>query len=193
MISDSECQALKFHLGFGSIGADAEPYVDFVALFEQVIAPSLTTAPETSSASAIVPGVALVTPVRMTSIVPYARLIVDVGDDSETVVVQSTTATTYSARYQRAHPAGTPIAVDSGTARLRYLLHRADQAWAGLQDPSVGATAGLGSVDKNDVVWQPHGAVIRDRLLLYRAIQAQLGSLVRVTPRNANVTAVSVY
>jgi len=129
----------------------------------------------------------------MTGIVGWAKLVVNVGDDSEIVTVQSVTASTFSARFQRAHAAGIVCAVWSGHARLRHLLHRADQAWAALQDPSVGATAGLKSVDKGDVVWESSAAVLRDRQRHYRALVAELSSLVRITARGSGGQLVSVY
>lgn len=192
-ISESETASLKFHLGYGSIGVDAEPYVDFYALFEQTIAPNLTGGAETSIASAIIAGVAIVTPASMTGIVSHARLVVDAGTDVEAVTVKSVTASTFTARFTRPHAAGCPVAVMGGVARLRMLLQQADTAFEALQDPS-GATAGLSSVDKGDVVFQPRGAVLRDRLRHYQSIQSQLGSLCRVTPRNSSSGSVlSVY
>lgn len=183
-LSSSEVDSLRHHLQYGNISSDAEPHTPdgFQALFEQVIAPNLTTGAETASASAITQGLAIVTPVSMVGVVPRATLIVDVGDDAEIASVKGTTGATFSARFQASHPAGCPIAVMSGTARLRMLLHRADGAWTAIQDPSVGATAGLQSVDKGDVVWQPGGRVVKDRLAHYRSIVDQISSLVRVSP-----------
>lgn len=191
-ITDSEAESLRHHLQWGNVEASPytpDGYQDLIAL----VVANLTTAPETNSVSAIVAGVTIVTPAAMTGIVPYAKLLVNVGDDSELVTVAGVTASTFSARFQRAHAAGVPIAVWSGTARLRQLLHRADQAWAALQAPEIGATAGLQSVDKGDVVWQQRGAVLRDRERHYRAIVAELSSLVRVTARKSGAQTISVY
>lgn len=184
-ISTAECESLRHHLQYGNIDSEAYPYTPdgFQALFEQVIAPNLTTGAETTSASSIVAGLAVITPASMTDIVPRAQLVIDVGDDAEIVVVGAVTISTFSARFRQAHAAGTPIAVMSGTARLRMLLHAADKAWSALQDASVGATSGLKQVDRGDVEWQPGGRVIKDRQAHYRAIVDQIGSLVRVTPR----------
>lgn len=179
-ITDYERESLRQHLGYGSI-IDATPYTPdgFQPIFDLIQA-HLTTGPETSCASAIIKGIAIVTPASMTGIVPRAQLVVDVGDDCEIVTVAAVTTSTFSARFALAHAAGCQLAVQSGTARLRMLLHRADQAQQALNDPSVGATSGLASVDKNDVVWQERGAVLRDRKAHYRAIQQQVSTLVRV-------------
>ena len=62
------------------------------------------------------------------------------------------------------------------------LLHRAEQTWQAMQDPSVGATAGLKQVDKGDVEWFQGFQVLKDRLSHYKAIVSQISSLVRVLP-----------
>ena len=130
----------------------------------------------------------------MTGIVARAQLVIDVADDTEVVSVRSVTPTSFAARFKLAHATNTPIAVMSGTARLRMLLHRADQSWAALQDPSVGATSGLASVDKGDVVWQPNFRVLTDRQKHYRAIVAQISTLVRVPVRETSgAQTISVY
>jgi hypothetical protein len=77
----------------------------------------------------------------------------------------------------------------SGLARLRYLLHRADQAWQAMQDTAIGATAGLKQVDRGDVEWFGSFQVLKDRLDHYRAIVNQISSLVRVQPAWAETTA----
>jgi hypothetical protein len=194
-ITASEIDSLKFHTGHGSISVDAEPYISYHALFEQIIAPNLTTAPESSSIGGISAGLTNVTPVSMTGIQSYTRLVVDIGADVECVTVQSVTASTFTARFQRAHAAGAPIAIMSGTARLRMLLHQADTALEAISDSSVGAAAGLASVDKGDVSWFDRFAVLRDRKAHYHAIVAELASLVRVVQRNSSSGAqtVAVY
>jgi hypothetical protein len=193
-ITTSEQESLRHHLQYGNISISAEPYTpDGYQNLIELLCANITTAPETTLASVVVPGVCIVTPASMTGIVAYAKLVVNVGEDSEIVTASSVTASTFSARFTRAHAAGTVLVIWSGTARLRHLLHRADQAWAALQSPEVGATAGLKSVDKADVVWDTSAAVLRDRQRHYRAIVAELSSLVRVATRNSGAQLVSVY
>jgi hypothetical protein len=198
-LSTSEVESLRFHLGFGNISVDAYPYTadGFQALFEQVIAPNLTGSTETTATTAITAGTsATVTPASMTGIVPYAKLVVDVGDDVELVVVRTVTATTFSAKFTKAHPAaGYPIALMGGHARLRMLLNQADVAWQAMQDASIGATAGLKQVDKGDVEWFPSFQVLKDRTKHYHSIIDQIGMLVRVTPLHtgAGSQTISIY
>jgi hypothetical protein len=182
MITEHEIETLRQHLGYGALGLDAAPYSTdgFCGLFHDIIGPNLTTGAETQAAFAIAAGRSAVTPDSMTDIVTGARLVIDVADDSEIVTVRSATPTTFTATFTKAHPVNTPICLLSGVARLRLTLHRADQAWQAMQDPSIGATAGLQSVDRGDVVWFAGFRVLSDRLRHYQAIQSELSSLVRV-------------
>lgn len=182
---DSEVESLRFHLGYGNIDVGAYPYTPdgFKELFRDVVAPNLTGDTETTVSGSVAAGaVASVTPASMTGIAAYARLVVDVGDDAEIVTVRSVTVTAFSARFAKAHNGSWPVALLGGQARLRLLLGQADTAWQAMQDPSVGSTAGLKQVDKGDVEWFQGFQVLKDRLSHYRAIVAQISSLVRVPP-----------
>ena len=183
-LSDSEIESLRYHLGYGNIGLGVSMYTPdgFKLLFDDIIAPYLTGDTETTATTAITAGSSVtVTPVSMTDIVPYAKLVVDVGDDVELVMVRSVSVSAFTAKFAKAHPAsGYPVALMGGHARLRLLLNQADVAWQSMQDASVGATAGLQSVDKNDVVWFGGFQVLKDRLKHYYAIIDQISSLVRV-------------
>jgi len=185
-LSDSEIESLRYHLGYGNIGLGVSMYTPdgFKELFDQIISPYLTGDTETTATTAITAGASVtVTPASMTGIVPYAKLVVDVGDDVELVMVRSVGVTTFTAKFAKAHPAsGYPIALMGGHARLRLLLNQADNAWQAMQDPSVGATAGLKQVDKGDVEWFGGFQVMKDRLRHYQEIVGQIASLVRVEP-----------
>lgn len=183
-LSDSEIGALRFHLGYGSINVGAYPYTPdgFVEVFRDVIAPNLTAGAETSATTAVSAGsIVVVTPLAMTSIVAYASLIVDTGEESETVMVKSVTGSTFTAAFAKAHAtSGYPISVDCGKARLRLLLWSADKAWQTVQSSKITRTAGLKSVGMGEVEWFEGGVVLRDTLSHYRAIQSAISSLVRV-------------
>lgn len=186
-ITDTEVESIRFHLGYGNIGLGAEPYTSdgYLTLIKDVLIPNLSTAPATSSASPITAGNATVTPVAMTGIVANARLVVDVGSEVEIVAVRSVTISAFTALFTKSHFAGVPLAVLSGEARVRMLLNQADTAWQAMQDPSIGATAGLKQVDKGDVEWFQGFQVLKDRLAHYQAIVMQLASLLGVAAVNS--------
>lgn len=184
-LSSAEVESLRFVLGYGNIDVGAYPYTPdgFKELFDQVIAPNLTGDTETTASATITAGAtATVTPVSMTEIVPHARLIVDVADLAEIVTVRAVTGSTFTALFANAHTGTYPVAIWAGHARLRYLLHRADQAWIGLQDSSVGDVAGIKQVDKGDIEWFEGFRVLKDRVEHYKTIVWHISSLVRVQP-----------
>ncbi len=186
-VTDAEKESLRFHLGYGNIDYGAYPYTPdgFKELFEQVIQPNLTGSTDTSATTVVTAGATVtVTPVSMTDIVARARLVVDVGDDAEIVVVKSVTLTTFTAAFQKAHPAsGYPVSLLGGQARLRMMLHQADKAWEALQNGEIGDTAGLKKVD--EVEFYQGRWVEKGKLAQYEIIVSQLSSLVRVQPVRA--------
>lgn len=189
-LSTAEIESLRYHLGYGNVGIEALPYTDdgWWSIFDSVVSPYLGTGTETSSTTAITAGGTVeVTPAAMAGITAYAKLVVDVAEQAEVVTVKAVTASTFTAYFSKAHTAGGyPIATMSGIARLRMLLHDADIALAGITDISVAATAGLKSVDKEDVVWFEGRRVLGERVSHYRSIVATISSLVRVPSRQCS-------
>jgi hypothetical protein len=181
-LTSSEVEALRFHLRYGNVDVGAYPYTPdgFKELFNQVVAPNLTTEAETTATTDITPGTVVVTPTSMIGIAVNVRLVVDVGDEAEVVVAKSATATTFSATFKLAHAGGYPIAVESGVARLRLLLHSAGKAWDKLKSSSITQSAGLKGLGKGQIEWFQGGQVLRDTANHYRAIVAEISSLVRV-------------
>lgn len=184
VLSEAEIQSLRRHLSYGNVAVGAYPYTPdgFYEVFHNVIAPNLETGAETTATTAIAAAsTTAVTPVAMTAIAVNTRLVVDVGDEAEIVVVKSVTATTFTAKFAVAHPAsGYPIAVQSGLAELRMLLHSADKIRRTLGGSSITGSAGLQSIDKGDVVWFAPGAALASTREQYAEIVTQISELIRV-------------
>src|SRR5690606_33031368 len=101
--------------------------------------------------------------------------------EAEVVVVKAATATTFTAKFIIAHAAtGYPVAIYSGLARLRYLLHQANKAFTTLTGNTITKSAGLKSVGRGAVEWYGNGAQFQAIQQHYRGIVLQLSSLVRV-------------
>lgn len=188
-LTAQEIEHLRFHLGYGNLAVGAYPWTPdgFFEIFTNVIGPYLTTAAETTAPTPINcsagPAIVVVTPASMTGIALNVRLVVDVGDEAEVVVVKAATATTFTARFTLSHSsAGYPVAVESGVARLRMLLHRADRVHEAMLGSQVGAVAGIQSVDKGEVVWFGPTSVLKATFDQYAAIVGQISRLVRVQP-----------
>jgi hypothetical protein len=189
VLTPEEIENLRFHLGYGNLQVGAYPWTPdgFFELFTNVIALYLSAGPETNATTAVDasagPVIVTVTPTAMTGIGANVRLVIDNGDDVETVVVKSVTATTFTAKFALSHDvSGYPIAVETGVTRLRELLHAADRVYKALLSPALTAIAGLQSVDKGEVVWFHGQAVQRAILAQYQEIIIQLSRLTRVEP-----------
>lgn len=184
VLTDAEIEELRWHLGWGNISVGGYPHTPdgYFEAIRDVVAEYLTTEAETSATTAITANTTtVVTPVSMTDIAANVRLLVDVGDEAEVVTVKATTATTFTAKFAIAHAAtGYPVAVYSGLARLRFLLHQANKAFTTLTGSEITNAAGLKSVGRGAVEWYGNGAKFTALTQHYRGIVMQLSSLVRV-------------
>lgn len=197
-MTDSEIEELRLHLQYGNISVGAYPLSSggFYELFYDVVSPYLSTGTETSATTAVsASSTATITPLSMTDIVVYGRLIVDVGDEAEIVTVKAITATTFVAAFLKAHAAtGYPIATNSGLARLRMLLHDANKAFASMTGTTVTSSAGLKSVGRGAVEWYGQGAVFESVRQQYIGIVQQISALVQVPMvGNGRVTRMEMY
>ncbi len=181
---DSEIELCRFHLGYGNLLAGSVPYTDdgFRDLFYHVAQPNISEFEETTVALAVAVGVVAVTPASMTGIVPHARMVTDLGEDAETIVVRSVTATTFTARFAGAHAAEMPIAVQSGLTHLRELLHALDKEYKPLLNGTIMQSAGLKQIGRGAVEWFGAGSVLEVRSRGYRSLVARLSGLLRIEP-----------
>jgi ketopantoate hydroxymethyltransferase len=184
-LSTADQQSLRYHLGYGNLDVAApNAYTGdgFYELFRDVVAPYLMGEAETTGATAIVAGTSqAVTPASMTGILVGSRLMIDVADDAEIVVVRSKTSLTFTAKFAKAHPnTGYLVAVESGLTRLRALLQAADTAHASAVSASITTTAGLKSVGRGAVEWFGTGAVLSAVEAHYVSIVQRISSLVHV-------------
>jgi hypothetical protein len=202
VLTTAEVENLRFHLGYGNLQVGAYPWTPdgFMELFTNVIALYLSTGAETSATTVVDasagPVIVVVTPLDMTGIAPNVRLLVDNGDDTEFVIVKTASSTTFTARFALSHGAGYPVAVETGTSRLRYLLHQADRVHAALMSPTITATAGLKQLDKGEVEWFGPTAVLKSVWTQYQTIVGQISRLVRVAPvgqQQGPTTALEAY
>jgi hypothetical protein len=117
----------------------------------------------------------------MTGITPYSSLVIDTGDQAETVMVRSVGVATFSAYFAKAHTGTYPIATMCGVARLRMLLWDADAAWRALNSQSVGSSVGLKKVD--EIEFFGGESQLEGRSEHYRAIVQSIAFLVQVKPK----------
>jgi hypothetical protein len=188
-VNDDEVESLRFHLGYGQVGTGAYPYTPdgFHELFHQVIQPNLTTGAATTASTSATAGVSSVTVASLTDIAAQTRLVVDVGDAVEVVVVRSTSGSAFTATFAADHAAPFPVAVMSGEARLRLLLHRADATWQAMQAGDISDTAGIKRIE-GDLEYFANAELLKVRQKSYRRVVEELSRLVRVAPADCGPT-----
>ena len=182
-LSTAEVESLRFHLGYGNMSVSGHPYTSdgFYEIFTQIISPNLSTSTETTSTTSVsAAGITTITLGSVTLITPYTRLIVDVGDAAETVVVRAVSGSTITATFAKAHTQPYPVAVLSGVSRLRQLLHSADTAWATLQSADITGSAGIKQLGQGEIEWFAPSAVYLSVLRHYTGICEEISKLVCV-------------
>lgn len=186
---DAEIQSLRFHLGYGNVSTGAYPYVSdgWHEVFESVISPNLQDGAETTSATAVTAGsTTTITVASGTDLVSNARLVIDVGDNAEIVVARNVSGVSVTAYFVNAHTGTYPVALMSGIARLRMMLHAADKAWTHLQSSGLSTGAGVKKVDEVEFFDPRSGgksAQLAGARAHYESIVGDISSLVRVEPR----------
>jgi len=187
---DSEISRIKWHLGFTVVGIGAEPRIDYVALFDQVIQPYVGTNATTTSST---PVAAATTPVPVTLTLASAtnfhasdKVVVDVDSRQERVTVQSVSGSTISVILTKAHSGTYPVSVEGPDTIVRDILQRCDDAWTAYANALT--SAGLQSLGQNEIVWfQEKGSsgrlgALRSTLSRWRG---ELGSVLGISPRNS--------
>jgi hypothetical protein len=122
----SELERCKAELGYSLIGV-GQPYLGGVtAIFEQVVAPYLSSGATTTSSSAVTPATppvpANITIALATGFASGARIVVDVDARQETVTIQALSGTTVTALFTKIHSGSYPVTVEGGESLVREKL-----------------------------------------------------------------------
>jgi len=125
---DSEIARIKAELGYNVLSNGAAPWVDTVAIFEQVIQPNLsggaTTTSTTSVESAAVPEPVSITLSSATGFSAGARIVIDVDDRQEIATVRSMSGSAVTVLIQKAHSGTYPVTVEGPETVVREILTR---------------------------------------------------------------------
>lgn len=152
----SEVQRLRYELGFNVLSVGAEPYIGVSQLFEQVIAPYLTSGAVTTSntpvTAASAPTPVTLTLASITGVASGAVVIVDVDSLQERATIRNLSGSTIDVLLQKAHSGTYPVTVEGGESIIRAILTKL-QVIAGLGDQDsaldeVLAVAGVKKVDE---------------------------------------------
>ena len=147
----SEVVRLKYELGVNLLGVGAEPYVGFLALFDEVVQPYLLTGASTTSTTAVsaatTPTPSTLTLVDATGFAAGDTVVVDVDSRQEIATVQSVAGSVLTVLLSKLHSGTYPVTVEGGESIVRELLAQlrrvsASQASAGI------VAAGVERVDE---------------------------------------------
>lgn len=179
---DSEVQRIKYELGFPVMSIGAEPRIDHVALFDQVIKPYIEAGAATTAATAVTaattPTPVALTLTSATGFTVGAVVIVDVDSRQERATIQTLSGTSMTVQLSNAHSGTYPVTVEGGESMVRDLLGRLRSI-----DDSIAearSSAGLKSVGRGAVEWYEAGSVLTSLKRIQMDHRDELASMLGV-------------
>lgn len=128
--TQSELYRIKYECGYNLVELGALPYVEYIALFDQVILPWTNAGADTTSSTVVAqpsaPTLTTITLASATGFHAFDRVFIDVDSAQELVTVASVSSSTISAILSKAHTGTYPVTVDGGVARSRVILRHID-------------------------------------------------------------------
>lgn len=154
----SELTDLRVALGYNALGVNAEPYVEYHAIFDRVVVTYLQAGASTTSATTVVAssnGAFAPVTLVLTSATGFTagdRIIVDVDSRQEEATAQSLSGTNLTVQLKLAHTGTYPITVDGGETIVRRLLRRIHAVQDQLASPIGLKAAGSGGLKRVDEI-----------------------------------------
>jgi hypothetical protein len=160
----SELTELRVALGYNALCINAEPYVEYHAIFDRVVVTYLQAGATTTSSTSVAAtgGAAAPVAVALASATGFAagdRVVVDVDARQEEATIQSLSGANMTVQLRLAHSGTYPITVDGGETIVRRLLRRIRAVQDQLSSPTALKSAGSGGLKKVDEIeWHQSGA-----------------------------------
>lgn len=127
-LTASEVQRVRVELGYHALTVDAEPYISYVSVFDQIITPYLSAGASTTSATAVAaadePTPRALTLTSATGFAAFARAVVDVDSRQEIATVQSISGSTITLLLSKVHSGTYPVVIEGGESIIREILAR---------------------------------------------------------------------
>lgn len=195
----SEIARIKAELGFNLLSNSAAPYVDVVAIFENVIQENLSGGAATTS-STTVAAAGAPTPVTLAlasaaGVTSGDRLVVDVDSRQEIATIQHLSGTSVTLMLSLAHTGTYPVTVEGPETIVREILGEIRTTRAELKEEF-----GNGALRKVDEIeWYQAGnktafGIIGENLAYYREqLAAALGIPSMWESKRAGAAVLSVY
>lgn len=153
----SELTDLRVALGYNALGVNAEPYVEYHAIFDRVVVEYLQAGASTTSATAVVASTVGFVPVTLvlasaTGFTAGDRIIVDVDTRQEEATAQSLSGANLTVQLKLAHSGTYPVTVDGGETIVRRLLRQIRNVRDQMNKPTTLQMAGSGGIKKVDEI-----------------------------------------
>ncbi len=154
---DSEVARIRHEVGANSLTIGAEPRIDHLALFEQVIQPYTQAGASTTSSTAVTaatsPTPVAITLTSATGFSSGDRVVVDVDARQEVATIQNLVGAIATVQLSLAHSGTYPVTVEGGETIIRGILKQLDAIGSAVSGHlyTSAQTAGLKRAD--DVEW----------------------------------------
>lgn len=149
-LTTSELRRVRQELGYHLLTVDAEPYISYTSLFDQIIAPYLTSGAMTTSSTTVAarptPTAVALTLASATGFSLFDRVIVDVDDLQEVATVRSVSGSVVTLLLTKAHSGSYPVSVEGGDGIIRELINKIRSVKAEMAN--VAGEGSLKSVDE---------------------------------------------
>lgn len=162
----SELTELRVALGYNALGVNAEPYVEYHAIFDRVVSEYLQAGATTTSSTTVTAstnGATSPVTLTLTSATGFTagdRVVVDVDARQEEATIQNVSGSTITALLKLAHTGTYPVTVDGGETIVRRLLRRIRAVQDQLASSSTLKSAGSGGLAQVDEIkWHASGAL----------------------------------
>jgi len=193
---DSEIARIKAELGYNVLSNGAVPWIDIVAIFEQVIQPNLSGGAKTTSSTSITStGPNTIVIASATGFHSGDRVVIDVDERQEVVTVQNLSGSNLTAILNKEHSGTYPVTVEGPETIVREIL--ADIA---ATKKKLAEQFGTGALKKVDEVefYEAGGktafGILGENLAYYREMLASaLGIQSMWAAKKQGAATVSVY
>jgi hypothetical protein len=169
-LRNEEILRIKYELSYNVTGIGAEPYITYSAIFDKAVQPYLIDISTTSSTAVIAAtsgaSVALtvasnpasISATQAVSFVAGSAVIVDVGPNQETSIIQSVSGLNFTMLLFLAHSGTYPVLLNGAEQTIRDILTRLDAIKSEMLNVAP-KTAGMEQVDEVRMFSRRKGSV----------------------------------
>lgn len=193
---DSEIARIKAELGYNVLSNGALPWIDIVAIFEQVIQPNLSGGAKTTSSTTVtVQGQNTIVLASATGFHSGDRIVIDVDDRQEIVTVQNLSGSNATVLLSKEHSGTYPVTVEGPETIVREILADIAATKKKLAEQfGTGALKKVDEVEFYDARGMTAFGILGENLAYYREMLASaLGIQSMWAAKKQGAATVSIY